>query len=161
MDSHSAVSQWTRHRAGGQNPGWTRATVLLSIALVSCSPQRPSPAGVSSDPSVPLHVLARNIESYRGQSVRTCGTELLPITQADGTVRSWSLRKLDPTSSHGFTAYVIVPACAGRRPPMAGGCVVGRVAREDGSLDIPEAITIGSHLIGSQEWRLHPQCLVP
>jgi hypothetical protein len=65
---------------------------------------------------------------------------------------------MDPTSPHGSTVYVVVPACNGQAPRLVRGCITGRIAREDGSLDVPDYETIGSHLIGSEEWWLHPQC---
>ena len=133
-------------------------TLATACMLVGCMAEPPSPAALNGVETVPLHVLARTINNYRGRTVRTCGRELTPITQANGDIRSWELRAVDPTSPHAFTAYVIIPACNGRRPRLDESCAIGRIAREDGSLDPPEDIAIGSHMIGSQEWWLHPQC---
>jgi len=64
----------------------------------------------------------------------------------------------DPTSRYGFPALVYIRSCTERRPRLVRGCIVGRVAREDGSLDPPISRIVSDHQISNSEWWLHPHC---
>jgi hypothetical protein len=107
-----------------------------------------------------LHVLARNIADFRGRTVRTCGPELQAGRGPNGEVAYWSMLARDPISRHNniYSGVHIAPCGGERRPVDADGCVTGRIAREDGSLEAPVDVIIGSHRIVSFEWILHPQC---
>ena len=131
--------------------------LLIGAIAAGCTAEPLEPASGSIE-TVPLHILARNIASYRGQTVRTCGREIEPARYSNGEIIYWRLSVIDPTSPYRFPARVIIPSCNGERPRLRGGCISGRVAREDGSLDPPESVVIGSHEIMSHEWWLHPQC---
>jgi hypothetical protein len=149
----------TNARSGDRPHAFLLGSLALASALVAAC--TPSPLETASDPAVetiPLHVLARDIESYRGQAVRTCGRWRGALRSAEGQVRAWHLSRIDPTSPHGFTASVLVPECRGRRPRLTDGCISGRVAREDGTLDMPDGVLVTDHLIISYEWWIHPQC---
>jgi|GEM_PF-2950879 len=133
-------------------------TALAALHATGCTHEAVEPSAASAVETVPLHVLARNIGDYRGQIVRTCGGRPSPVRSPDGEIREWELRVTDPTSEHRFTAFVIVPSCNGQMPRLVDGCVTGRVAREDGSLDPPTSMSVISHFIGSDEWWIHPPC---
>jgi hypothetical protein len=133
--------------------------VLLGALLAACTPKQPRSATDSITPTVPLHVLARTIADYKGRTVRTCGTKLQAARGTDGKVAYGILSARDPASRHNLQASVHVASCGGERPRLdPGGCVTGRVAREDGSLDEPDAVLVSSHAVVDNEWRLHPQC---
>jgi hypothetical protein len=133
-------------------------TLATAGLLAGCMSERPARFAAETVQTVPLHVLARNIEDYRGRTVRVCGGRLRPNRDATGNIRSWHLSVSDPVSPPPSTAYVIIRPCAQERPRLTRGCAVGRIARENGSLDAPESMVIASHSIGSREWWLHPQC---
>jgi len=140
-----------RHRGGA-------LLVAACLLATGCRERSAHSASGQSVVTVPLHVFARNAADYRGQTIRTCGREVRPITQSNGEIRSWQLRAIDPTSPHRFEAFVVLPACGSRPPRLEHGCVTGRIAREDNSLDVPDAIIVTDHAIGSEEWWLHPSC---
>jgi hypothetical protein len=135
------------------------AILVLFWALAACTPDQPRNATGSTVPTIPLHVLARTIGDYRGRTVRTCGTDLQASQGANGRVNYGILSASDPASRHNLQASVHVASCGGERPRLdPGGCVTGRVAREDGSLREPDAVMVSSHAVVDNEWRLHPQC---
>lgn len=143
----------------GSYPNAAVAILLMCALLGSCAPEQAPAPSASLVPAVPLHVLARTIADFRGRTVRTCGSQLQPAWGASGEVANWRLSVRDPTGPYHFPAIVILPSCNGERPRMErGGCITGRIAREDGSLDDPDVEIIGSHQIMNYEWWLHPQC---
>lgn len=76
---------------------------------------------------------------------------------ADGRVVGWNL--IVPYShSPRSMIFVVVAACEGERPRLSNGCITGRIAREDDSLQPETEIIVVSHTTGSFEWWLHPQC---
>jgi hypothetical protein len=136
-------------------------TALAALAVVAgsgCTREAPEPAAASAVETVPLHVLARTIGIYRGRTVRTCGETMVPVTDAQGVVSQWHLSAPDTTRERA-TAFVAVATCHGERPHLVDGCVTGRVARNDGSLEDPQSMHLVSHLVGSWEWWMHPHCL--
>ena len=139
------------------------AGLIGTLAAACASEQQPRTAIASPVPTVPLHVLARTVADFRGQTVRTCGPELQAGRWPNGEVAYWSMRAKDPISRHNnIYSGVHIASCGGERPPVdTDGCVTGRVAREDGSLEAPTEVIIGSHEIVSFEWILHPQCRRP
>lgn len=145
-----------------RQPAPMRAAALITILIAAACVREPPETPATPQPeTVPLHILARNIDSYRGRTVRTCGEWNGAMREADGTLLARQLNRIDPTSPHGWGAVVFVAPCSGARPPLSDGCINGRIAREDGSLNDPERIEVVSHRIGSSEWWLHPQCRAP
>lgn len=137
----------------------TGLLMLIGTLLGSCAPGQPRATSASLVPTVPLHVLARSIADYRGRIVRTCGPQFRPSRRPDGKITNWRLSVRDPTSPYNFPAIVRVLSCHAETSPFdSEGCVTGRIAREDGSLDEPDVEIVGSHEIVSYEWWLHPQC---
>jgi hypothetical protein len=135
------------------------ATLAIATVAGGCAAEQPVTATESIVPTIPLHVLARNIGDFRGRTVRTCGPELEAARRPDGEVAYWIMSARDPISRHNnIYSGVHIASCAARPPVDADGCVTGRVAREDGSLEAPADVIIGSHRIVSFEWILHPQC---
>ena len=145
---------------------WVRVSFLVAaLATFGCSADRPEPAAPSAPAieTVPLRTLAANTASYRGQTVRVCGRWSDPPTLRPGEVArsGWALTAPKLPGTFGPHSYFVgVTSCLGRRPRLSSGCITGRIAREDGSLDLPENILVGSHVTGSHEWLLHPQCSV-
>lgn len=142
-----------------------RATVLLAgltiLCVAGCSAAAPEAPSAAAVQTVPLQVLAANTVDYRGRTVRVCGRWQNRSARSgdDAPETGWSLTAPNPPGMHGPHTYsVIVAACRGARPRLTNGCVTGRIAREDGSLAMPEAILVASHVTGSNEWWLHPQC---
>jgi hypothetical protein len=134
--------------------------ILVAIGLIGQAPdsRREEPDAARNPPTIPIHVLARDIQSYRGQVVRTCGRRLEPaIHEKDGRIVYWTLTAPYPSGRRGWHSGVILSHC-GARPRLSNDCVTGRVAREDESLDIPEVIIVGGHTTMSHEWWLHLDC---
>lgn len=132
----------------------------LAGFAAACTQALLEPTSQPAVETVPLHILARNIASYRGRTVRTCG-RWRGAQRSGAQVRAWQLSRVDPTSAYRFSASVLVSECRGRRPRLADGCIVGTVAREDRSLEPPDSIIVTDHQIISYEWWLHPQCTLP
>lgn len=135
----------------------TVAAAALAYALVAgCTAVQPEPGSAEAVQTVAMHDLVRSIDTYRGRTVRVCADELVPRTREDGSVVHWQLRAMNP--SERFAARLILAQCGGERPQLENGCIVGRIAREDGSLEIPTTMLISDHVVMSEEWWLHPQC---
>jgi hypothetical protein len=135
---------------------------LFGAFLGACTPEQPRSATGPITPTVPLHVLARTIADYKGRTVRTCGTKLQAARGTDGKVAYGILSARDPASRRDRQASVHIASCGGERPRLdPGGCVTGRVAREDGSLQEPDTVMVSSHAVVNNEWILHPQCRRP
>jgi len=137
---------------------WPALAVLAAVHATGCTRETAEPAAASAVETVPLHVLARTIEAYPGRTIRTCGSELRQIDRGDGSV-GWLLSTADPTHPYRFPASVIIRGCSDRAPRLHSGCVVGRVAQENGSLaPNPGARLVEDHEIINREWWLHLQC---
>jgi len=108
--------------------------------------------------TVPLVSLARDPEAWRGREVRTCGPEF----HGDSKEGVWELAR--PSVSGYHPAIVRVLGCADAAPARdSGGCVSGRIARRDGSiepLEDGEPRVISSDIV-SYDWYLHAQCPAP
>jgi hypothetical protein len=131
--------------------------MLMCVQMASCTQAQPQAVSQPAVQTIPLHVLARTIESHAGQAVRTCGRDLRRATVEESS--HWMLSVTDPASPNGFPARVFIQGCDERRPPrLANGCIVGRVLREDGSLDPPTTRMHADHEVTDYEWWLHPQC---
>lgn len=130
------------------------AAVAAALTVAACCTTRG--AGLPDPPTIALEQLMPQIERYRGRTVRTCG-------QLDGPRpdRTWiitSLKQPEEYNTHGRARTLVMP-CANTPPRLdLEGCISGRVAQKDGSLNYPPGpITIedGSN---SLYWHLHPQC---
>ena len=126
------------------------------MMLAGCAPVSPAPEQPQAVRTIPIPQLAREIDRHRGEIVRTCGEQLEPTVNAQGDILRWELSTRDSITR--FPASVVVAACNGGQPPIENGCVTGRVAREDGSLEEPERWIVTDHEIVNYEWWLHPQC---
>jgi hypothetical protein len=96
-------------------------------------------------------------ETYRGQIIRVCAKKL---EQDEGDPTEWSL--ITPLAVGYHPAIVEVIPCGNQRPAKTGStCVVGRLARHNGSLRLRESdeIIVKSPGIASP-WYLHAQCAV-
>ena len=137
--------------------------VFAALGTLGCSAERPETAAppAAGVETVSLYVLAANMGRYKGQTVRVCGRWRDPPPRRARAVAqsSWSLTAPNPPGTVRPHVYVVgVTPCRGKRPRLTNGCLTGRIARENGSLDLPEDILIASHVTGSYEWFLHPQC---
>lgn len=110
------------------------------------------------DETVPLLTLAKDPEAWRGREVRTCG----PTFQGHPAEGEWQLSM--PRSGGRHLAGIYVLGCAEAAPePDLNGCVSGRIARRDGSIEPTQegqAVTVSSDTI-SYDWYLHAQCRAP
>lgn len=109
-------------------------------------------AGAQSPPTIGLVALIENVESYRGQIVRTCGQRIEPGDSA------WHL--ILPLGRHGARLLVI---SSGERPILdANGCIVGRIARRDGSTSSgpPGEPGVVADDIVDYTWFLHERPIV-
>jgi hypothetical protein len=129
---------------------------LVGALVAACTPAPPETAPDPAVETIPLHVLARTIESRAGQTLRACGRDFRQATPYESP--HWMLSMRDPTSPYGFPALVFIRSCDERRPRLANGCIVGRVLREDGSLDPPTSRITTNHQVSNHEWWLHPPC---
>lgn len=131
-------------------------TVILTVGTAAAAY-----AGASAPlqgETVPLVSLARDPEAWRGREVRTCGPEF----SGDSKEGVWELAR--PKVSGYHPAIVRVVGCAGVAPVRdSGGCLSGRVARRNGSIEPvaegePQVV---SSAIMSYDWYLHAQCPAP
>ena len=135
---------------------WIAAAATV---LASCMPER-SEILSGSNLTIPLHLLPRVIRNYRGRVIRTCGERLSPVWKGEtDQVVGWNLLAQNPDSRFDYMMVgVEIAPCGSRRPRLIDGCISGRVAREDGSLDEPETSIVTSHLDMDSNWSLHPIC---
>jgi hypothetical protein len=131
-----------------------RVLLLAPIcAVAACTPVPPEAATTAGVETVPLHVLARTIENHVGRTVRTCGRLERVVPEAENFVIS----VVDPETR--FSARVQVKGCPEGRPRLVDGCITGRIAQENGTLEPnPDARIVASHVIENNEWWLHPRC---
>lgn len=105
-------------------------------------------------PIVAAGQLARQIESYTGKGVRACGS----LEKIEGN-DLWKLNAPADPHPHGAAVYIV--PCNGNKPISdRNGCIAGRIALRDGSLDVDQLrgpITM-SDAIASHIWYLHAQC---
>jgi hypothetical protein len=118
------------------------AAIAVTAASIGC-------ATVATPPprTIGLVDLIRNAESYRGQTVRTCAQRLEPGDSV------WHL--ILPQGRHG-ARLLVVPS--GDRPVLdRDGCIVGRIARRDGSIGLgpPGEPGIVADDIADYTWFLH------
>jgi hypothetical protein len=132
---------------------------LAVPALLACGCATASSESSVDAVTVPLHVLANDIAHYRGHWIRTCGTDLNAVWGPGGETTHWHLTARDPASNFPYMRVgVAVATCGSDRPRLIDGCLIGRVARDDGSLEDPKSVIVTSHLTIQREWRLYPQC---
>jgi hypothetical protein len=134
------------------------------VAVVACAAggqaMRPSPAVQTLSVSQLARDLAptQGHASFRGRTVRVCHGRLEQVTPA--ALHRWEL--LGPERTYPYGASVLVQACTSARPALdSAGCLVGRVARRDGSIrnKAPgDGEVITAHTTISHTWYLHPQC---
>lgn len=132
---------------------------LLGLGAVSLT------ACLSSDPAsrvetIDVREYARTPEIYRGRVIRVCGKHIYRDEQPLTTgVFVPSARLTSPIFSGRHTAEVSVLGCAGAQVPVDNqGCVTGRIALHDGTVEIdPEAIYVSSPG-GTYPWFMHLQC---
>lgn len=141
------------------------SAILACAAAASCTRALPERAGQSvplsptaSIETVPLTALAGNMFTYRGRTVRVCGTwDIVGPSHPNPDRRAWLYERVRaPSGIHQYSVGVLT--CPGAMPRPGRACITGRVARPDGSLESPTEIFVGSHGTGSAEWWLHPQC---
>src|ERR1043165_8036441 len=129
-----------------------------AIALAAgCQTMAPAFDGPTLTVSELARDLARGPASYRGRTVRVCRGRLDRGLSA--TARKWQFSARGESWPHG--ASVMVKPCSAGGPRLdARGCLVGRIAREDGSLRElgPNEPRIVSDAIESETWLLHTDC---
>ena len=131
-----------------------RASLTLlggSLILLGCV------AAVVPDAAQTLSVVefSKAPESYRGQTLRVCGEQLKDLGVDEPR---WTL--FTPQAFGYHPAMVAVLPCPGRRPTADSRmCMIGRIARRDGSLELPPSDQIVVKGLGdSSPWYLHAQC---
>jgi hypothetical protein len=94
-------------------------------------------------------------ESYRGRTLRICGEQLKDLGVDEP---GWTL--FTPQAFGYHPAMVSVLPCPGRLLIAdARMCILGRIAKRDGSLELPPSDDIVVKGLGdSSPWYLHPQC---
>lgn len=123
------------------------ATILLGCVTVT------APESIRT---LSVKEFSRTPEAYRGQTLRICAARLVDL----GVDKpSWYLSTPAAIGYHPATVEVL--ACDGGRPIAdAETCIVGRIAREDGSLDLlrPAGEIVVKDPGNSAPWYLHAQC---
>jgi len=133
-------------------------TVPVPVAMVAgCQTMAPALDGPILTVSELARDLARGPVAYKGRTVRVCRGRLdrgLPAA-----TRRWQFSARGESWPHG--ASLMVKSCSAGGPRLdAQGCLVGRIAREDGSLRElgPNEPQIVSDSIESEIWLLHTDC---
>ena len=108
-------------------------------------------------PTLSVKEFSKSPESYCGAVLRICGDRLANIGVDEP---SWTLSTPQAFGYH--PARVTVLPCGGTRPtPKTNVCIVGRIARQDGSLDpIPPSQIFVRSPGATNPWYLHAQCAV-
>jgi hypothetical protein len=128
--------------------------ILAAVAIAAaaaCATSVLPPEGET----VPLLTLAKDPEAWRGREVRTCG----PDFRGDRKQGVWELSRSSVSGYH--PAIVRILGCGKSAPKRdRNGCVVGRIARRDGSIEpLREGEPrIVSSAIVSYDWYLHARC---
>jgi hypothetical protein len=127
------------------------AAGAASILIAGCrtgdaaAAAAPAALGVDAD--------GYRIERHRGQIVRVCGRP----AQFDGRPAIEHIRRPGETFFHGPPTVLLVP-CGGAAPRLdRDGCITGRVAALDGSMNPPPR-TLHDDRPVSPDWFLHLQC---
>jgi hypothetical protein len=92
------------------------------------------------------------IEAYRGRVVRVCGR----LVQRESRWAVEYVSRPGDTLFHGYPA-VLIAGCPHAPRLDRSGCIVGRVAAEDGSLSPPPRQVHDDDPV-SRDWLLHAQC---
>ena len=131
-------------------------SMLSALAAIACVSGETATGGASDNaPTLALEHLAYNIERYKGRTIRVCGR----IVQSE-RLPSFSVEHVPEPGEVFFHALpkVFLATCGREAPRLdSQGCIAGRIAREDGSLEIPAAVTSSDAPV-NYEWFLHPQC---
>lgn len=128
-------------------------TLILSASLaatVACA----TAAGVGPEvPTLSVNSAGYRVTRYKGRTVRVCGR----LAQVEGRWAVQHIQRPREFFLHGLPA-VFVATCD-QTPPRLDrhGCLVGRIAREDGSLDEPRSVLTDDSPF-THYWLLHPQC---
>lgn len=96
-----------------------------------------------------------DIERFRGQTVRVCGR----LVQRES---HWAVEYIPREGDaffHGYPA-VLIAGCQETPRLDRQGCLAGRIAAIDGSLNPPPR-RIDDDTPISRDWFLHPQCSAP
>ena len=133
---------------------WGRGLQLSMIAALSVAACHAGGRAVSPDvPTLAVENHEYNVERHRNQTIRVCGR----VVKRDSR---WAVEHV-PTPGefffHGYPAVFVVPCGAGPPQLDRDGCLVGRVAAEDGSLNPPPQVLDSDEPV-SYQWFLHPQC---
>lgn len=143
----------SRHYVTSPPGGWLcrrlafAAVVVLSAA---CQTGRPSPAAVL--PMLAGTHSGYGIETYRGRVVRVCGR----LAQRQSRWAVEYVPRPGDAFFHGYPA-VLIAGCDAAPRLDRNGCLVGRVAAEDGSMNPPPR-SVRTNDPYSLDWFLHPQC---
>ena len=134
---------------------WDRGLQLSIIAALSVAACHASGRGVSADlPTLAVENYEYNVQRYRNQTVRVCGRVVRRGSR-------WAVEHVPSPGEvffHGYPAVFVAPCTAGPPQLDSRGCLVGRIAAEDGSLNPPPQILDSDEPV-SYQWYLHPQCL--
>lgn len=133
--------------------GWGALIMGSCAALLACATTEPEEEAL---PAIAAGQLARQIESFKGRNVRTCG-QLVPFEGSGPEL--WAVLSIKDPHRHGASVNVV--PCPGVRPRLdANGCIAGRIAYRDGTLDETRqtGAIVMSSAITSYVWYLHAQC---
>lgn len=123
------------------------ASVPLVLLVGACQTQTPEV------PALGWEMYGRSLERFRGQTVRVCG-RLTRIGE------HWAVEHAphaDQSFRHGNPAVLVVPCGTGEPRLDREGCLAGRIAAENGSLDPPPQQVRDNSPV-SPDWFLHAQC---
>ena len=141
-------------------PMRSRSFVLIGVAVAaSAAGCRTMSGPLDAAPAIEVGELARRLVSepdeFKGRIIRACAGRIEPLDARHSIMMS-----VDDPYPHG--ANVRVMNC-GETPPTldAQGCLRGRIARRDGSVDGPTPageLNYTTSAIQSGVWYLHAQC---
>jgi hypothetical protein len=127
---------------------------VASLICIGCFTALSPPAD-KAEP-IDINILGYSIEKYRGQTVRICGRL---SSLGDGIWSIETIENPEPFYWHGRPAVFVV-ACADQDPKLdSDGCLTGRVALKDGSIEIPQnSQVVRDFTPRNPDWFVHPQC---
>lgn len=128
------------------------ALLALAGGMAACVTDAAEP----KVPTLSAGQLARTIEQYSGRTVRVCGVFREKLDPAE-VGEAWELAQPNDPHPHGAGVQV-VPQSSDRPQLDSFGCIKGRIAYGDGTLDKSKQsniVTITDSLV-SYVWYLHP-----
>jgi hypothetical protein len=125
------------------------AGAALVAACATPSPSEPAVATLS------VAEFARTAEQLKGRTVRACDGKFYEIYDLSDKLIGWTFAKSSVQGYH--PVHIYIGSCGATKPKLdRQGCLTGRVARPDGSMNRDNWDLTVSSDVANYNWYLHP-----